>query len=158
MKLSIRCGRKGDAALILSFVKELATYEDLLGDVSATEEALDRDFFGENPQVFCEIAELEGKPVGMAVWFYNYSAFRARHGIWMDLLCVLPSARGTGVGKALVQRLASRCHTEKLDRFEWVVLDWNAPAIDFYVSLGARLVKSCSVCRFDGEALQDFGK
>lgn len=153
MSLVIRAAQKGDEGLVFDFICALAKYEKLEHEVSATKEDLERDLFGENPRVFCDIAELNGKPVGFALWFYTYSTFRGRHGLWLEDLFVSPEVRGAGAGKALMAHLAARCKSEDLARFEWWVLNWNTPSIDFYKSLGAVMQDEWTVCRIDGEAL-----
>ena len=143
-----------DVGLILQFIRDLAEYEKLLDQVEATEEDIRRDLFGENPRCFCDIAEHAGAPVGFALWFYNYSTFRGRAGIFLEDLFVKPEARGLGAGKALLKRLAERCLEYGLGRLEWAVLDWNAPSIAFYDSLGAAEMGDWTVRRLDGEALR----
>jgi GNAT superfamily N-acetyltransferase len=151
--LEIREATVADAGLILRFIRELAEYERLLHEVEATEGDVVRDLFGHAPKVFCDIAEADGEPVGFALWFYNYSTFRGRHGIWLEDLFVEPRARGIGAGKALLQRLARRCVEQGLARLEWAVLDWNAPSIAFYDSLGASALDDWTTRRLTGEAL-----
>lgn len=151
--LLIRPAGPADAALIMSFIRDLAEYERLLHAVEATESDIARDLFGPNPRVFCDIAEAGGEPIGFALWFYSYSTFRGRHGIYLEDLFVRPQARGRGAGKALLRRLARRCVEERLGRLEWAVLDWNAPAIGFYDSLGAEALGDWIVRRLTGEAL-----
>jgi GNAT superfamily N-acetyltransferase len=153
MSVSVRVASPADAPLILRFIRELAEYERLLHEVEATEDDVRRDLFGENPRAFCEIAEADGEPVGFALWFYNYSTFRGRAGIYLEDLFVEPAARGLGAGKALLRRLAQRCMEADLGRLEWAVLDWNAPSIEFYDSLGAAAKDDWTVRRLDGEAL-----
>lgn len=154
MTVSVRQARPGDAALILAFIRDLAEYEKLLDEVSATEAGIARDLFGENPRVFCDIAEIDGEPVGLAVWFYTYSTFKGRHGIWLEDLFVRRQSRGQGAGKALLARLAKRCLDEDLPRLDWAVLDWNAPSIAFYDSLGAEALDDWITRRLSGEALR----
>jgi len=122
--------------------------------VEATEADIAGSLFGPNPRLFCDIAEADGTPVGFAVWFYNYSTFTGRHGIWLEDLFVNPEARGLGAGKALLRRLAERCRDEGLTRLEWSVLDWNAPSIAFYDSLGASAKTEWITRRLSGEALE----
>ena len=155
MSVKIRVATVSDAPLILEFIRELAEYERLLHEVEATEADVRRDLFGENPRAFCEIAEHEGQPVGFALWFYNYSTFVGRAGIYLEDLFVEPEARGEGAGKALLRRLAQRCVDAELGRLEWAVLDWNAPSIAFYDSLGAMKKEGWTVRRLYGEALSD---
>jgi GNAT superfamily N-acetyltransferase len=154
MSLEIREATVADAGLILTFIRNLADYERLLHEVEATEGDVLRDLFGKSPRVFCDIAETDGAPVGFALWFYNYSTFRGRHGIWLEDLFVTPEARGLGAGKALLKRLAERCVEQGLGRLEWAVLDWNAPSIAFYDSLGAAALDDWTTRRLTGEALQ----
>ena len=154
MSVKVRVATPADTPLILAFIRELAEYERLLHEVEATEADVRRDLFGENPRCFCEIAEHGGKPVGFALWFYNYSTFRGRAGIYLEDLFVLPEARGVGAGKALLSRLAQRCVDADLGRLEWWVLDWNKPAIEFYDSLDAQAMSDWTVRRVDGEALK----
>jgi GNAT superfamily N-acetyltransferase len=154
MSVTIREATVADAGLIHAFIRDLAEYERLLHEVEATEGDVLRDLFGERPRVFCDIAEADGAPVGFALWFYNYSTFRGRHGIWLEDLFVRPEARGAGAGKALLKRLAERCVEQGLARLEWAVLDWNAPSIAFYDSLGAATLDDWMTRRLTGEALR----
>jgi GNAT superfamily N-acetyltransferase len=154
MSVTVRVATLADAPLILSFIRELADYERLLHEVEATEADIRRDLFGENPRSFCEIAEHDGQPVGFALWFYNYSTFRGRAGIYLEDLFVRPEARGVGAGKALLAKLARRCVDAELGRLEWAVLNWNTPSIEFYDSLGASKKDDWTVRRLDGEALE----
>ncbi len=156
--LSIRSAHLDDTALILRFIRELAEYENLLHEVKATEADLARDLFGPEPKAFCEIAEWEGKPIGFALWFYTYSTFQGRHGIWLEDLYVDPALRGHGIGKALLINLAQRCVREGLGRFEWWVLDWNEPSIEFYKGQGGVMQQEWTKVRVDGEALLKLGR
>ena len=157
MALQIRPAAAGDAAQIVRFIADLAAYEKLSHEANATEADIVRDLFGENPKVFCEIAEWDGQPVGFTLWFYTYSTFQGRTGIWLEDLYVDPSLRGKGVGKALLVNLARRCVAEGLGRFEWWVLDWNAPSIDFYTSQGGVMQDEWTKVRVDGDALLKLG-
>jgi len=152
--LEIRSAERSDSALILAFVRKLADYERLLHVVVATEADVLRDLFGTNPRVFCDLAFWEGAPAGFALWFHNYSTFRGRHGLYLEDLFVEPAYRGRGIGKALLRRLAQRCQADGLARLEWQVLDWNAPSIAFYKSLGAVAVDDWTVFRLSDEALK----
>jgi GNAT superfamily N-acetyltransferase len=156
--LHIRPAERSDAALILGFVHKLAEYERLLHEVAATEADVVRDLFGANPRVFCDLAYWDGAPAGFALWFHNYSTFRGRHGLYLEDLFVEPAYRGRGIGKALLKRLAARCEAEGLSRLEWMVLDWNAPSIAFYKSLGAVAVDDWTVFRLTGDALKKFAE
>lgn len=157
MTLAIRPVRPGEADLVLSFVRELAEYEKLLHEVVASEADIAESLFGENPRVFCDIAEWDGEPVGFALWFYTYSTFRGRHGIWLEDLFVRPGQRGRGIGKALMARLAKRCVDEDLPRLAWWVLNWNEPSRVFYRSIGAKAQDEWTVKRLEGEALARLG-
>jgi GNAT superfamily N-acetyltransferase len=152
--LSIRPATPADAALVLAFIRELAAYERLAHEVDATEESLAAALFGDSPRVFAEIAEWQGEPAGFALWFYNFSTFRGRHGIYLEDLFVRPAFRGHGIGRALLRHLARRCVAEGLPRLEWWVLDWNEPAIRFYRSLGAVPMDEWTVHRVAGAALE----
>ena len=154
MSTLIRSARPGDEALVLSFIRALAEYEKLLDSVVATEDSVRTALFGPAPRVFCEIAEADGEPAGFALWFYNYSTFLARHGIYLEDLFVDPRFRGRGIGKALLANLAARTVREGCGRLEWSVLDWNAPSITFYERLGAQPVNGWTVYRLTGDALK----
>lgn len=153
MALTIRDAAPADAATILRFVQDLAEYEKLADEAKMTLADVRAHFFGPAPRVFCQIAEADGGPVGFAVWFYNFSTFRGRHGIWLEDLFVTPAARGQGAGLALLASLAQRCVTEGLARLEWSVLDWNAPSIAFYEQLGSVAMDEWTTRRLDGDAL-----
>lgn len=153
MTTTIRAATPADTGLILELILALADYEKLLHEAVATEDDLRRDLFGPQPRVFCEIAEHDGKPVGFALWFYTYSTFQGRHGIWLEDLFVVPEARGLGIGKALLVHLAQRCTREGLGRFEWSVLNWNEPSIAFYKAQGGVMMDEWTRVRVDGEAL-----
>ena len=153
MSLAIRSARPGDAALVLGFIEKLAEYEKLKHEARATEAEIDLALFGPNPRLFCDIAEWQAEPAGFAVWFYNFSTFHGRHGIYLEDLFVDPTMRGKGIGKALLKHLAQRCRTEGLTRLQWWVLDWNAPSIAFYRSLGAEPMAEWTVFRLSGPAL-----
>jgi GNAT superfamily N-acetyltransferase len=149
----IRSIRRGEASLVLRFIRELAEYERLLDRVTADEAALEALLFGPTPRAFCEIAEIEGEPVGFALWYYNVSSFTGRAGIYLEDLYVRPEARGKGAGKALLAELAQECVKQGLARLEWAVLDWNTPSILFYDSLGADAEDAWIVRSITGEAL-----
>jgi len=157
MTTTIRSAVPADAALIVRFIAALAECEKLSHEAVATEADIARDLFGPQPKVFCEIAEQDGRPVGFALWFYTYSTFQGRHGIWLEDLFVDPEARGLGIGKALLVNLAQRCVRENLGRFEWWVLDWNTPSIDFYISQGGVMQDEWTKVRIDGDALATLG-
>jgi GNAT superfamily N-acetyltransferase len=153
MHSQIRPARPDDATLVFDLVRELAEYERLSEDVDATPDMLAEALFGPSPRVFCDIAEWRGEPMGFALWFYNFSTFRGRHGIYLEDLYVRPAARGHGLGKALLANLAKRCVAENLARLEWSVLDWNEPSIAFYKQRGAELLDGWTTCRVTNAAL-----
>ncbi|WP_375451904.1 GNAT family N-acetyltransferase [uncultured Devosia sp.] len=157
MSLAIRPAVIGDAETIVEFVLALARYEKLEHEAKASKADIGRDLFGPEPKVFCEIAEWEGKPVGFALWFYTYSTFQGRHGIWLEDLFVDPAMRGKGIGKALLVDLARRCVRAGLGRFEWWVLAWNKPSIDFYRAQGGVMQDEWTKVRLEGEALAALG-
>jgi len=154
MTLSIRPAVPGDAPLVARFVRDLAEYEQLLHEVEGRDADFDAALFGPNPRVFCEIAEWNGEPAGQALWFYSFSTFSCRHGIYLEDLYVDPALRGRGIGKALMARLAKRCVDEGLSRLSWEVLDWNAPSIAFYESIGAVTRREWLSNRLTGDALK----
>ena len=151
--LTIRKAEPKDAPLIYDFIRELADYERLAHEVTASQGDITQALFGPAPRVFCDVAHWEGRSAGFALWFYNFSTFRGRCGIYLEDLYVPPDFRGRGIGKALLANLAKRCADEGLARLEWAVLNWNAPSIAFYESLGARPQDDWTVYRLTGEAL-----
>lgn len=153
MSLAIRPARPGEGGLVLDFVRELAAYEKLDDKVEASAEGLEAALFAPNPRVFCDIAEWNGAPAGFALWFYNYSTFHGRHGIYLEDLFVRPAFRRHGIATALLAHLARRCRDEGLGRLDWAVLDWNAPAIAFYDRIGAVPLTEWLGRRLSGEAL-----
>ena len=151
--LVLRAARPTDVALIHSLICELADYEKLRDSVDAREMDVAVALFGPAPRVFCDIAEWRGEAAGFALWFYNYSTFRGRHGIYLEDLFVRPAFRGNGIGKALIVELARRCVDENLPRLQWQVLDWNKPSIEFYEALGAKMMPEWIGCRLEGDAI-----
>ena len=158
MSLTIRAARPSDRALIFSLVRELADYEKLSAEVEATEDAIASALFCPEPRLYCEIAEWRGEPAGFSTWFLNYSTFRGSHGIYIEDLFVRPPYRGRGIGKALMASLARRCVDEGYGRCEWAVLDWNAPSIAVYKSIGASIRDEWRICRLSGQALASFAR
>jgi GNAT superfamily N-acetyltransferase len=150
----IRHAMPADTDAIFALVHELAVYEKLADEVDATPPSLGEALFCDHPRVFCDIALVDDTPVGIAIWFYTFSTFRGRHGIWLEDLYVQPAFRGRGIGKALLSGLAERCVTENLARLDWSVLDWNAPSIAFYQAMGAKLMDAWTSCRCEGDALK----
>ena len=158
MSLSIRAARPADSALVFALVRELADYEKLAHEVDATERQIADALFGPTPRLYCDIAEWGGEAAGFAVWFLNFSTFRGRHGLYLEDIFVRPAFRQRGIGKALMARLAAHCVERGYARFEWAVLDWNAPSIAFYDSLGAMTKEGWTVRRLYGEALANLAE
>ena len=156
MSVTIRPARPADARLIYSLVRELADYERLAHEVDSTEAQIAAALFGEQPRLFCHIAEWDGEAVGFALWFLNFSTFRGRHGLYLEDIFVRPALRGKGIGKALMRQLARHCVENGFARFEWTVLEWNKPSIEFYRSIGANVLDDWRVCRMSGDALTKF--
>ncbi len=152
--VEVRPARPGEEARIVEMVRALARYEKLEHQMVADAADFRAALFGDHPRVFCDVAVREGRLVGFALWFYNFSTFLGRHGIWLEDLYVEPEARGAGIGKALMAALAKRCVEEKLGRLEWWVLDWNAPAIEVYRAIGAEPMEGWTVQRLTGAALR----
>ncbi len=153
MSLLIRDARPDDAPAILALMRALAEYEKLLAEFENTASRLRETLFGAAPRVFCAIGEIDGETAGYCLWFYTYSTFRGRLGIWLEDLFVLPQHRGAGLGKAFMRGLARRCAEEGLARLEWSVLDWNTPSIAFYRSLEATPHGGWTTYRLAGAAL-----
>jgi diamine N-acetyltransferase len=156
VSVTIRPARPADARLIYSLVRELADYERLAHEVDSTEAQIAAALFGEQPRLFCHIAEWDGEAVGFALWFLNFSTFRGRHGLYLEDIFVRPALRGKGIGKALMRQLARHCVENGFARFEWTVLEWNKPSIEFYRSIGANVLDDWRVCRMSGDALTKF--
>ncbi len=146
-----------DVPTLLRFIRALAEYERLLDEVTATEEALRTTLFGPQPRAEVVLAEVGGTPVGFALYFHNYSTFLAKPGLYLEDLFVLPEHRGRGYGKALLIHLARLAVERGCGRFEWSVLDWNEPSIQFYKSLGAVPMSDWSIFRVTGAALERLG-
>lgn len=153
MNVTIRPAAPGDAATVLHFAKELAVYEREPDAVVTTEAMMHDALFGADPKAEALIAELDGAPVGFAVFYHTFSTWTGRRGIWLDDLYVTPEARGSGAGKALLQTLAGIALDRDCARFEWWVLDWNDPAIGFYRSIGAEAMDEWTTQRVSGDAL-----
>jgi GNAT superfamily N-acetyltransferase len=158
MERMIRTARPGDVSVLLQLVHELAVYEKEPDAVEATEQLLADALFGAAPVAFCHVAEVDGDVVGFALWYVTFSTWKGRPGLWLEDLFVRPAARGSGLGKALLQALAQICVERGYARFEWWVLDWNVDAQGFYRSIGARPEDEWTVWRLDGDALTDLGQ
>ena len=151
--LLIRAAQPQDVGTILAMIRGLAEYERAPLSAEATEQDLLRDGFGPQPRFHCVIADWDGVPAGFALYFYNYSTWKGRPGIFLEDLFVWPHLRGKGIGKALLLHVARIAVAERCGRYEWQVLDWNTPAIDFYEALGARRMQQWLPMRVEGDAL-----
>jgi GNAT superfamily N-acetyltransferase len=155
----IRAATPADVPEIHAMVRELAEYEKALSEAKATEQQLHDALFGPHPAVFAHVAEDEGGAVvGFALWFRNFSTWTGTHGIYLEDLFVRPAVRGAGHGKALLTELARVCAERGYARLEWSVLDWNAPSIAFYRSLGAKPQDEWTVYRLTGDPLAKLGR
>jgi GNAT superfamily N-acetyltransferase len=151
--LSIRKATAADAPLILEFIRRLAEYEREPDAVVATEEDIIRDGFGSEPKYRCLIAEWDGAPAGFAFFFYNYSTWLGKPGLYLEDLFVLPEMRGKGIGKALLIKLAQIAVAENCYGMRWQVLEWNEPALKFYETLGAHIMDEWETMRLMEPAL-----
>lgn len=149
----LRAARQGDEPGILACVQALAAYEREPDAVENTVEDLAQTLFGEHPNVFAHVIDLDGRIVGIAVYFLNYSTWTGRNGIWLEDLYVHDEFRGLGYGKALISSLAAVCLDKGYRRLEWTVLDWNAPSIAFYRSIGAEPMDEWTTQRISGAAM-----
>ncbi len=156
--LNIRPATPEDIPLILQFIRDLAEYEREPQAAVATEDDLLRDGWGPQPRFRCLIAEWADEPAGFAFFFYNYSTWQGRPGLYLEDLFVRPAYRGKGIGKAMLVYLAQVAVRENCGRFQWQVLDWNTPAIDFYKALGAEVMTEWLTMRVTGEALERLAK
>jgi GNAT superfamily N-acetyltransferase len=152
--LRLRPATPADVPVILQLVRALAAYERAPEAVVATEEDLLRQGFGAAPRFSVLLAEQDGEVAGFALWFFTFSTWLGRPGMWLEDLFVRPEMRGRGIGKALMLELARIAVREGCGRFEWNVLDWNQPSLDFYRSLGARQLDEWVGCRVEGNALR----
>ena len=153
----VRAARVEDVPAIYRLIRALAEYERSLPSVTGSEDDLRQALFGIQPAVFAHVADHEGQVVGFALWFLNYSTWTGRHGIYLEDLFVDESVRGHGYGKALLTELGRVCAERGYQRLEWVVLDWNAPSIGFYRSLGAQPMDEWDIYRLSGPALRALG-
>jgi len=152
--LTIRPATPSDVPLIQQFIRDLAEYERSPESAVATKEDLMRDGFGAEPKYRCLLADWQGQPAGFAFFFYNYSTWQGRPGLYLEDLFVRPVFRGKGIGKALLLHLAKIAVDENCGRFQLQVLDWNTPAIDFYKSLGAKTMNEWLTMRVEGEDIK----
>ena len=153
MSVEVRPARPGDVPAILQFAKDLAAYEREPDAVVATEADIAAALFGARPVAEALIAEIDGEAQGFAIFYTSFSTWTGKPGFWLDDLYVNPAARGSGAGTALLRAIAALAVTRGYARFEWWVLDWNAPSIGFYKAMGARAMDEWTVYRLDGEAL-----
>jgi len=151
--VNIRRAAIADGDAILALIRDLAEYERELEAVEATVETLEAALFGNQPTAYCDLVEVDGELVGMAIWFLNFSTWQSKYGIYLEDLFVRPSHRGQGFGHSLLKHLAQTCVENGYGRFQWSVLDWNQPAIDFYLQLGAVAMDEWTVYRVSGDAL-----
>jgi GNAT superfamily N-acetyltransferase len=151
--ISIRPATAADAQLVFDFIVELAVYEKARHEVKTSVAELAETMFGPAAKVKALICSIDGQPVGYAVYFYTYSTWLGKNGIWLEDVYVSPAARGKGAGKALLKHVAQIAVKEGCGRFEWSVLDWNTPSIEFYKSLGAKHMEEWDIYRVTGEAL-----
>ena len=171
MSVSIRAARQSDVAILHGLIRGLAEYEKLAAQVVGTAQDLQRELFSERPVIEAVIAwddesaagesaageSAAGESaLGFALYFHNYSTFLARRGLYLEDLFVIPEARGRGIGKALIRHCARVAAERGCGRFEWAVLDWNQPAIEFYQSIGATILPEWQLCRLSGDALHRF--
>mgnify|MGYP003319455346 CR=1 FL=1 len=154
--VSYRYAERKDVGKILFFIKQLAEYEKLANEVVADEQTLDEWIFDKHGAEVI-FAVVDGKEVGFALFFHNFSTFVGRSGLYLEDLFVLPEYRGFGYGKGLLKKLASIAVKRKCGRMEWVCLDWNKPSIDFYLSIGAEPMKGWTIYRLAGDTLNNFG-
>ena len=154
MEIKIRKATAADVPLILNFIRALAAFERAPEQVTASEEDLLRDGFGASPIYWSLIAEIEGRPAGFAFYFYNYSTWKGRPGIYLEDIFVYPEFRGQGIGKALLKEVAADALARGCRRMQWEVLDWNTPAIDFYRAMGAEFLDEWRNVRIESDALE----
>jgi GNAT superfamily N-acetyltransferase len=153
MTLRIRAAAPGDAPLVVDLIRALAQYEKLAHEAIATPAQLDAALFGTPPKAHALIAEIDGEGIGFALYFFNFSTFLGKAGLYLEDLFVKPHVRGVGAGKALLAELARIAVANDCGRMEWSVLDWNTPSIEFYKALGARPMSDWTTYRLTGDAL-----
>ena len=156
--MKIRLAEPSDVSDIHRLIYELAVYEKAPDEMVATLEQIETSLFPDRPIAHCHVAEVDGKIVGIALWFLNYSTWLGKPGIYLEDLFVQPEFRGHGIGKGFMKTLAQLCIERGYERFQWWVLDWNEPSIEFYKSLGAIPMNEWTVFRLHGDALKNFAK
>ena len=154
----IKEASENDAHIILNFIRHLADYEKLTHEVTATEDELKNNLLNKDSNANAIIGYYNNAPIAFAVYFNNFSTFLGKKGLYLEDLYVLPEYRGHGYGKKMLKFLARIAIATGCGRFEWAVLDWNKPAIDFYKSIGAELKKEWLITRLSGESLNNFGE
>ena len=152
----IREANRNDVTAIHQLIVELAIYEKEPDAVIATIADIEENLFGKNPVAFCHVAEIDGQIAGIAIWFLNYSTWLGKAGLYLEDLFVKPEFRGQGLGLELMRTLAKLCVERNYERFQWWVLDWNEPSINFYKSIGAEAMDEWTVYRLSGNALKSF--
>lgn len=155
---TLRAARRGDEDVILALIRELAEYERMANEVVATESDLTRYLFGDAPAAEVRLAEVGGDSAGFALFFHSFSTFTGRPGLYLEDLYVRPAWRGHGIGYRLLCDLAELARNRGCARMEWMVLDWNENALEFYRRIGARTLDDWTGCRLDGKVLETFGK
>lgn len=156
--MQIRRATITDVAAINQLIRDLATYERASHEATATDLQLRTALFGDDPHVFCHVAEIDGDVVGFALWFWSYSTWTGESGLYLEDLYVRPEFRGRGIGRGLMLTLATVCVEGDLRRFEWSVLDWNEPSIAFYRSIGAVALDEWTRYRLSDDALSAFSE
>ena len=156
MSQIIREARAEDVQVIYDLIVELAIYEKEPDAVVASVEHIQENLFGANPVAYCHVAEVDSQVVGIAIWFLNYSTWLGKAGLYLEDLFVKPEFRGSGLGLSLMKTLAQVCVDRGYERFQWWVLDWNEPSINFYKSIGAEAMDEWTVYRLSGSALKSF--
>ena len=151
LEIEVRAGTIDDVPLLLSFIHAMAEFEKL--EVTATEELLRESLFGESPAAHVLFAYVDGRPVAYAVYVFTFATMVGKRGLWLDDLFVSPDFRGKGIAKAQMASLADVAVQHKCGRFEWIVLDWNESAIDFYRAMGAAVLDEWRICRLDEDRL-----
>jgi len=155
--IQLREAEKKDASTILHFIQEIAAYEKLSDQVENTIQKVEKSFFGDNPQVFALIVEDDGEQVGFAIYYYTYSTFTGQHGLYLEDFFVKESHRRNGIGKVVFDYLIKKCNENDLTRMEWMVLDWNTPAINFYAKYEPRAMSEWIYMRLGQEELRKIG-
>ena len=157
-KVIYREAEATESGLILKFIRELADYENLLDEVTATEDDIKKSLFGSNPNAFCVFADIGNTTVGFTICFYNYSTFKGKYGIHVDDLYVRQEYRGQGIGKGFFKYIARKASVEKCSRVDWVCLDWNKKSIEFYKKLGARAMEELITFRLEDKIIDKIRK